>query len=151
MAAQRPSKLSDPFFSLIVFSIYSGFLGAVLLLAPRTILAWFEVHDEVNSFTYMLGFVLICSSFYYFASGIGRDRFFAQLTVYTRLASLLVTTVLYSTGNVPINYVLLSILDASGGVWTFIALRNTHSEDPLTQDQATQIGLLTPVVKRRLK
>jgi hypothetical protein len=128
---QRPSKLSDPFFSLIAFSIYSGFMGAVLLLAPRIILPAFQVHEEVNSFTYMLGFVLISSSFYYFASGIGRDRLFAKLTVYTRFASLLVTTVLYTTGNVPVNYVILSILDASGGIWTFLALRKTRSDQPV--------------------
>jgi len=106
-------------------------MGAALLLAPRLILPRFEVHEEVNSFTYMLGFVLICSSFYYFASGIGRDRFFAKLTVYTRFASLLVTTILYTIGNVPVNYVLLSILDASGGIWTFFALREPRSEDGL--------------------
>lgn len=131
MDTQRPSKLSDPFFSLIVFSIYSGFMGAVLLLAPRIILPAFQVHEEVNSFTYMLGFVLIASSFYYFASGVGRDRFFAKLTIYTRIASPIVTIILYITGNVPVNYVLLSILDASGGVWTFYALRKTRTGDSL--------------------
>lgn len=126
MDIQNPRKLSDPYFSLIVFSIYSGFMGAVLLLAPRTILPAFQVHEEVNSFTFMLGFVLICSSFYYLASGIGRNRLFAKLTVYTRIASPIVTIILYMTGNVPINYVILSILDASGGAWTYFALRNTR-------------------------
>ena len=131
MDTQRTSKLSDPFFSLVVFSFYSGFMGAVLLLAPRIILPAFQVHEEVNSFTYMLGFVLIASSFYYFASGVGRDRFFAKLTVYTRFVVPFVTLILYAAGNVPINYVLLGMLDASGGIWTFITLRKTHSEDSL--------------------
>ena len=138
MNTQRSSKLSDPFVSLIVFSIYSGFMGAALLLAPRIILPRFEVHEEVNAFTYMLGFVLICSSFYYFASGIGRDRFFAKLTVYTRFASLLVTTILYTAGNVPVNYVLLSILDASGGIWTLFALRKTLFEDSLRPGESVR-------------
>lgn len=138
MNTQRSSKLSDPFFSLIVFSIYSGIMGAVLLLAPRTILPWFKVHEEVNSFTFMLGFVLICSSFYYFASGLGRNSFFAQLTVYTRFASFLVTTILYIAGNVPINYLLLSILDASGGIWTLLTLRKTRSRDALKPGWAVE-------------
>ena len=51
MDTQRSSKLSDPFFSLIVFSIYSGIMGAVLLFAPRIILPRLDVHEEVNSFT----------------------------------------------------------------------------------------------------
>jgi len=138
MNTQHSSKLSDPFVSLIVFSIYSGFMGAALLLAPRIILPRFEVHEEVNSFTYMLGFVLICSSFYYFASGIGRDRFFAKLTVFTRFASLLVTTILYIAGNVPVNYVLLSILDASGGIWTLFALRKTLFGNSLRHDESVR-------------
>ncbi|NIS68537.1 MAG: hypothetical protein GTO12_06160 [Proteobacteria bacterium] len=122
----RPrGKLSDPFFSLIVFSIYSGLMGAILLFVPRIVLPPFGVHEEVNSFTFMLGFVLLCSSFYYFASGMGKDRLFAKLTVYTRFAVPFVTVTLYLTGNVPINYVLLGILDASGGVWTFLALRSS--------------------------
>lgn len=91
MEAQSPSKLSDPFFCLIVFSIYSGVMGAVLLLVPRIILPAFQVHEEVNSFTFMLGFVLLCSSFYYFASGLGRNRLFAKLTLYTRIASPIMT------------------------------------------------------------
>jgi len=131
MDTQRPGKLSDPFFSLIVFSIYSGIMGAVLLLAPRMILPAFQVHEEVNSFTYMLGFVLLCSSFYYFASGISRNRLFAKLTVFTRIASPVVTIILYTIGNVPVNYVILSILDASGGIWTYFALRKTRSEDAM--------------------
>lgn len=129
MNTQRPTKLTDPFFGLVVFSIYSGFMGLALLVAPRIILPWFEVNEEVNSFTYMLGFVLIASSFYYLASGIGKDRFFAKLTVYTRLASPLITIILYIDGNVPVNFVLLSILDASGGIWTYYSLKKSQSAD----------------------
>ena len=126
MNTKWAGKLSDPFFSLIVLSIYSGFVGAVLLFAPRIILPQFEVHEEVNSFTFMLGISLICFSFYYFASRIGRDRFFAKLTVYTRFAIPFVTMSLYLAGNVPFNYVLL---DACGGIWTFFALRKTRFID----------------------
>ena len=123
--ARQQGRLSDPFFSLIVFSVYSGLMGAILLFVPRTVLPWFGVRDEITSSTYMLGFVLLASSFYYCASGIGKDRFFAQLTVYTRFASPIVTIALYLTGNAPATYVPLSILDALGGVWTLAALRKT--------------------------
>ena len=129
MNTKWADRLSDPFFSLIVFSIYSGFIGVVLLLAPRIILSQFEVHEEVNSFTFMLGLSLMCFSFYYFASGIGRDRFFAKLTVYARFAIPFVTMSLYLTGNVPFHYVLLGLLDACGGIWTFFALRKTRFMD----------------------
>lgn len=100
-------------------------MGAILLFVPRLVLPWFGVHEEVNSFTFMLGFVLLCSSFYYFASGMGRDRLFAKLTVYTRFSVPFVTVALYLAGNVNINYVLLGMLDAAGGVWTFLALRTS--------------------------
>ena len=125
MNTKWAGKLSDPFFSLIVFSIYCGLIGAVLLLAPRIILPRFQVHEEVNSFTFMMGTALICFSFYYFAAGIGRDTFFAKLTVYTRVAIPFVSMSLYLTGNVPFHYVLLGLLDACSGIWTFFALRKT--------------------------
>jgi hypothetical protein len=122
-------KLSDPFFSLIVFGVYCGFIGATLLFAPRVIPPWFGIHEEVNSFTFMMGMALICFSFYYFASGIARDRFFAKLTVYTRIAIPFVTMSLYLAGNVPFHYVLLGLLDACSGMWTFVALRKTRLTD----------------------
>jgi hypothetical protein len=129
MNTKWAGKLFDPFFSLIVFSIYSGFIGGTLLFAPRIILPQFGVHQEVNSFTFMLGMALICLSFYYFAAGIAKDRFFAKLTVYTRLAIPFVTMSLYLAGNVPFHYVLLGILDACSGIWTFLALRKTRFMD----------------------
>jgi hypothetical protein len=119
-------KLSDPFFSLIVFSIYSGFIGAVLLLAPHIMLPQFGLNEEVNSFTFMMGMALICFSFYYFAAGIARDTFFAKLTVYTRVAIPFVTISLYLAGNVPFHNVLLGLLDACSGIWTYFALRKTR-------------------------
>ncbi len=119
------NKLYDPFFSLIVFGIYCGFIGAVLLLAPRITLPQFGVNEEVNSFTFMMGMALICFSSYYFAAGIGRDAFFAKLTVYTRVTIPFVSMSLYLTGNVPFHYVLLGLLDACSGIWTFFALRKT--------------------------
>lgn len=129
MNTKWAGKLLDPFFSLIVFSIYSGFIGAVLLLAPRIILPQFGVHEEVNSFTFMMGMALICLSFYYFAAGIARDRFFAKLTVYTRVAIPFVTMSLYLAGNVPFHNVLLGLLDACSGIWTFLVLRKTRLMD----------------------
>ena len=129
MNTKWAGKLSDPFFGFLVFSIYSGFIGAALLLAPRSILPQFEVHEEVNSFTFMLGMSLICFSFYYFASGIGRDRFFAKVTVYTRFAIPFLTMSPYLARNVAFHYVLLGLLDACGGIWTFFALRKTRFMD----------------------
>jgi hypothetical protein len=75
----------------------------------------------------MFGFVLLCSSFYYCASGVARDRSFDQLTVYTRWAVPLVSVTLHITGNVPAIYVLLSFLDAFGGIWTFFAMEKDRS------------------------
>lgn len=119
---------SDPFFSLVAFSIYSGIMGFVLLVLPKIVLPWVGVHEDVSSWTYMLGFVLLCSSFYYCASGFAGNRHFAMLTVYTRFLAPVVCTVLYLTENAPINFVILSVVDASGGLWTFLTLRNTSTK-----------------------
>lgn len=114
---------ANPFFSLIAFSIYSGIMGIVLLAAPRTLLPLFGVHEPVSSWTFMLGFVLLCSTFYYCASAFAGSRHFALLTVITRFAAPLVCGILYLKGDVPVNFVLLSIVDATGGLWTLACLR----------------------------
>ncbi len=98
-------------------------MGAVLLFAPRIVLPLFRVTEDVNAYTYILGFVLLASSFYYVSSGLARNRHFARLTVYTRFASPVVTAALFLGGNAPLNFVILSVLDAFGGLWTLLALR----------------------------
>ena len=127
MRPARTSRLADPYFSLIIFSIYSSLIGAVLLFAPRIILPLFGVAEDVNAYTYMLGFVLLASAFYYVSSGVAKSRHFARLTVYTRLASPVVTVALFAGGRVPLNFVLLSILDGLGGVWTLVTLRQLNA------------------------
>lgn len=122
MESER-SRLMDPFFSLVVFSVYAGLMGAVLLLGPGVVLPLFKVGEAVNAYTYMLGFVLLCSAFYYWMSGVAKDRHFARLTTYTRFASPVVTLVLFVGAHVPLSFVLLSIVDGLGGLWTFMALR----------------------------
>ena len=119
----RRSRFMDPFFSLVVFSVYAGLMGAVLLFGPRLVLPLFKVREEVNAYTYMLGFVLLCSAFYYSMSGLARNRHFARLTTYTRFASPIVTAVLFVAAQVPVNFLPLSIVDGLGGLWTFMALR----------------------------
>ena len=126
MPGQRMKvSFSDPYFSLVAFSIYSSIMGFVLLVLPRIVLPLVGVDEEVNSWTYMLGFVLLCSSFYYCASGFAGNRHFAMLTVYTRFLAPVVCAILYVSGKAPINFVMLSIVDATGGLWTYLAIRNT--------------------------
>lgn len=122
------ANFSDPYFSLVAFSVYSGMMGFVLLVLPKVVLPLVGVHEEVSSWTYMLGFVLLCSSFYYCASGFAGSRHFAMLTVYTRFLAPIVCTILYLTGNAPINFVILSAVDASGGLWTLLTLKNTSTK-----------------------
>lgn len=121
------SKFKDPFLSLIVFSIYSGIMGAVLLIIPKVILPIVKVDEEVNTWTYMMGFVLICSSFYYFMSGLNKNLAFARLTVYTRFSAPVIVAILYVAGNAPITFLFLSFVDASGGFWSLFCLRNYKS------------------------
>lgn len=94
-----------------------------MLFCPRVVLPLLKVGEAVNAYTYMLGFVLLCSAFYYCMSGVARNRYFARLTTYTRFASPVVTVVLFAGAQVPFNFVLLSIVDGLGGLWTFMALR----------------------------
>lgn len=151
MAKLRSSRISDPFFTLIAFSIYSSIMGAVLLFAPKQILPLVGIEETINSHTYMLGFVLLAASFYYLASGLGRSRHFAKLTVYTRFAVPIVTTILYIGGNVPLNFVILGIVDFLGGVWTFATLNAKPLYEPPTTSisAAEQLAAADPASVRK--
>lgn len=119
MKRARPDATSV---SLLVFGGYALIMGLVLLVIPEQGLPYFMFAETSGTWVHVLGFVLCCSAYYYLWAGRSRNKEFARLTVHTRLASPVVMLGLLMAGKVDHMVLLFGIVDALGGVWTWIML-----------------------------
>lgn len=107
-----------------VFGIYSMIMGIVLLVFPDVVLPIVGIAKPVDAWTRMLGFVLICSSYYYIRSAFAGNIEFAKWTIHTRFAAPIVVIILIVSGFAPKTFLPFGIIDGLGGLWTFIVLPN---------------------------
>lgn len=111
--------------SIWIFGWYSLLMGSVLLFIPGTILPLFELPYEGAAWIHLLGFVLICSSYYYLRAAKNGNLDFARATVHTRLAAPIAVIGLYITEQVDWHFLSFGIIDGLGGLWTLIELKKT--------------------------
>lgn len=108
--------------SIWLFGWYTLLMGSVLLFFPEIILPLFKLPYEGGAWIHLLGFVLVCSAYYYLRSAKNGDLNFARATVHTRLAAPLVVIFLYLTGKADWHFLSFGIIDGLGGLWTLIEL-----------------------------
>ncbi len=84
--------------SILIFGIYSLMMGIVLLFIPHLILPIFNLPVSGEPWLNLLGFVLVCSSYYYIRSGLSGNMQFALYTTHTRFAAPLIVAYLIATG-----------------------------------------------------
>ena len=115
-------KLSRTNISILIFGIYSLIMGFVLLLVPNIILPLVSLPVSNEPWIYLLGFVLICSSYYYLRSAIDNNLDFARYTTHTRLAAPLVVIFLVATKKADWHFISFGVIDGLGGLWTWYEL-----------------------------
>lgn len=98
-------------------------MGIVLLLLPNLVLPLFYLPVSGEPWLNLLGFVLICSSYYYIRSAISGNMEFALYTIHTRLAAPLVVAYLISTDKADWHFLSFGIVDGLGGLWTWRELK----------------------------
>lgn len=109
--------------SIRIFGIYSLIMGLVLLVIPQFILPLFNLSIEGEEWIRMLGFVLICSSYYYIRSASKANSDFAVYTIHTRIAAPFVVLILLLTGVVKPSFLLFGCIDGLGGLWTLLSYK----------------------------
>ena len=107
-----------------VFGIYSMIMGIVLLALPDIVLPIIGIEKPVDAWARMLGFVLICSSYYYIRSAFAGNIEFAKWTIHTRFAAPAIVIILIVSGLAPKIFLPFGIIDGLGGLWTFTVLQN---------------------------
>lgn len=109
--------------SIFIFGIYSLLMGIVLLFLPNMILPLFNLPVSGEPWLNLLGFVLMCSSYYYIRSAISRNIEFALYSTHTRFAAPLVVAYLISSGKADWHFLSFGIVDGLGGLWTWRELK----------------------------
>lgn len=111
--------------SIFIFGLYSLLMGIVLLFLPNLFLPLFNLPLLGEPWLNLLGFVLMCSSYYYIRSAISGNMEFALYTIHTRFAAPLVVAYLISTGKADWHFLSFGIVDGLGGLWTWRELKRS--------------------------
>lgn len=109
--------------SILIFGIYSLMMGIVLLFIPHLILPIFNLPVSGEPWLNLLGFVLVCSSYYYIRSGLSGNMQFALYTTHTRFAAPLIVAYLIATSKADWYFLSFGIVDGEGGLWTWFELK----------------------------
>ncbi|HLG38012.1 MAG TPA: hypothetical protein VI461_00040 [Chitinophagaceae bacterium] len=113
--------MRDSLNSIRIFGAYSLVMGLVLFFIPHRILPLFNISMVGEDWIKLLGFVLICSSYYYIRSAYRGNIDFAVYTIHTRLAAPVVILLLYLTGSIDKSFLPFGLVDGLGGLWTLYA------------------------------
>lgn len=111
--------------SILIFGIYSLIMGIVLLFIPEYILPAFNLPVSGEPWLYLLGFVLLCSSYYYIRSALSGNTQFAVYTTHTRFAAPLAVAYLILSGKADWHFLSFGMIDGLGGLWTFYELNKS--------------------------
>lgn len=98
-------------------------MGIVLLFLPKMVLPLFHLPVSGEPWLNLLGFLLMCSSYYYIRSAFSGNPQFALYTTHTRFAAPLVVAYLISTGKADWHFVSFGIVDGLCGLWTWFELK----------------------------
>jgi hypothetical protein len=109
--------------SIFIFGFYSLIMGMILLFFPTVVLPLVDLPVTGEPWVNLLGFVLICSSYYYIRSGMAGNMQFALYTTHTRFAAPLVVFYLIASGKADWHFLSFGLVDGLGGLWTWYELR----------------------------
>lgn len=120
--------------SIFIFGLYSLLMGAVLLFIPHWVLPFFNLPVTGEPWLNLLGFVLMCSSYYYLRSAFSNNIQFALYTTHTRFAAPFIVAFLLITGKADWHFISFGIVDGLGGIWTYYELLHSRKQKPFLKD-----------------
>ena len=108
--------------SVLVFAVYLFALGAVLLLAPNTLLSLFGMPEVQDVWIRVVGVLVLLLGYYY--SGAARAEFtpFLRWTVYARGSVMVFFSLFVLAGLAPRTLLLFGAIDLVAAIWTHRSL-----------------------------
>ncbi len=110
--------------SVFVFAIYLYLLGAVLIVAPNTLLRLFLLPETDEVWIRVVGMLVMILGFYYSQAARKNLSDFFRLTVIGRSAVLLFFIAFVLAGLAPPILILFGVIDFAGAMWTALSLRS---------------------------
>ena len=116
--------MSRSAFTLKAFGFYLLVLGATLITVPNLLLAIFHIPQTSEVWIRVVGVLVLNIGIYYLYAAKCEAKAFFHASVYTRAFVFLSFTVFAVLGLTKPVLILFGAIDLSGGIWTYIALRN---------------------------
>jgi hypothetical protein len=110
--------------SVFVFAIYLYLLGAVLIVAPNTLLRLFLLPETDEVWIRVVGMLVMILGFYYSQAARKNLSDFLRLTVIGRSAVLLFFFAFVLAGLAPPILILFGVIDFAAAMWTALSLRS---------------------------
>lgn len=109
--------------SIVVFGTYVVLVGAGLVIAPNAVIGPLGFPTAQEPWIRVLGVVVMVLGLYYVQAGRENTPAFFRWTVWGRCLVLVGFAGLVGVGQAPAPLILFGVIDALGGLWTFLAMR----------------------------
>lgn len=109
--------------SLLVFGIYVGVLGLLLLIFPNVLLRTFGAPPTNEIWIRLNGMFVICFSYYYIQAARHGVTPFIRWTVWGRAVVIIYAVAFVLLAGAPKPLLLFGVIDLTCATWTFLALR----------------------------
>ena len=109
--------------SLYYFGLYLLILGISLTVFPNVLLSVFRIAETAEVWIRVLGAVTFSIGLYYVFMAPSNNILFLTLSVYVRASILLWFIVFVLIGWAPTQLILFGLVDMTGAIWTYVALR----------------------------
>ena len=110
--------------SVLVFSIYLFFLGAILVAVPNLLLRVFGFPETGDVWIRVVGVLVLVLGYYYCNAARNDVTAFLRWTVHGRFSVLAFFGVFVLLDFAPPTLILFGIIDAAAATWTAFALRS---------------------------
>lgn len=109
--------------SVLVFGIYLGIIGLVLLIAPNSLLIPFGIETTNEVWIRLSGILMMAIAVYYILGARHEIIIVIKATAYIRLTIIFFFTAFVILDLVSPNILFFALVDFGGGIWTYLMLK----------------------------
>lgn len=110
--------------SLYYFGIYTATAGVLFLLIPESLINMLQLPALPNGWARFIGLLVLVIGLYDLLCGKYDIKLYIKASVYLRFGFFVGCLILISAGQMPLNLLMLAIVDGLGATWTAFALKS---------------------------
>ena len=109
--------------SVLIFGIYLGIIGLILLIIPNMLITPFGIDATSEVWIRLSGILLMAIAVYYYLGAKNELVVILKATAFIRITIILFFSVFAILKLVSPNIIIFSVVDLLGGIWTFLMLK----------------------------